>query len=448
VVSAINMLSDLSQWLPGKVTRGDRNTATTSIASHRQLELFLPLGWPNTEDPVRWCVRQGESIEDQGEISNPEELDPELRSLPLTVLLDPFDTAILQAGLPSLSRKNLLRALPYALEDRLLGDVEQQFFILLYSSNGDTNVCVIAHERMQSVLAALDAAGLHPHTMLPAVGTTPLLENAWTLVFNDRCGWIRTGAHAGMACTIKDQHPPYALIKRLSEAKENSSSPTALLVVNAPENFDSNEWSAETGLEVLLPEGGFWENLGQGATEFNLLQGPYKPKSTTQSSLSKLRLAFALILVLVIGNVAVFGVDWLQLHRQSNQIKSEMISIFKQSFPGQASAVIDPVRQMQTNLDRLRQDKGGAQSTDFLALLTPVSRALESSQTQNATVSKVRYANKSIVVDIRLADYQKLDQLKQSFTDNQLSVQVLQADSGANGVQATLKLQARQESKR
>jgi len=444
VARGADLISEMVQWLPGKATHAGASIVPASAERVQKLVLLLPFRWPDTDKGVRWCVHIDGSIQDRGVCASLDELDPALKSFPLTVLLDPFDTAIIQASLPAMSRKNLVRAIPYALEDRLLGDVEQQFFALMQSTRESTSVCVITHERMQAILAALNAAGLHPQSVLPAIQATPLPENTWTIVFNGQCGWIRTGEFSGTPCNTEDAQPPYALKKMLLDVKEKGASPGALLVIDAPEELDAKEWSSDLDLELMQPDGEFWENLDYRHADFNLLQGPYKQKSPTQSSINRLRLAIALLLVLVIGNVSVFGWDWLSLYRQSRAINSEMVTIFKQSFPDQASAVIDPVLQMQRNLDRLRQDRGGASTTDFLALLSPVSRVLSANQLQNTGIKNIRYANRSIVVDVQLADYQNLDRLKQAFIDEQLSVEVLQAESGAAGVRAKLKLEANQ----
>jgi len=446
VTGDTNVFSGLARRLPGKTgskKSSDARNAREPVA--RQLVLLLPFGWPDTAGRVRWCIRSDDSVEDQGVIDSLEELDSEVKTLPLKVLLDPFDTSILTASLPSMSRKNLLRAVPYALEDRLLGDVEKQFFTLLPPVNGTTTACVIAHDRMKAVLAGLGAAGLQPEMLQPAISTAPLLENAWTIVFNDRAGWIRTSTHNGTAFPLDDSHIPYAIKNMISSAKEKDDAPTALLIIGAPENPELKKWSGDAGLELMQPEGGLWENLAREDSEFNLLQGPYKQKTSTQTSSNRLRLAIILGLVLVIGNTGVFGYDWFHMYMESRRINLEMTTIFKQSFPDQASTVFDPSLQMQSNLDRLRQEKGGASSTDFLALLSPVSRSLSADQVRNASVQKIQYMNKEIVVEVRLPDYQALDRLKQSFNDNKLAVEVMQAERSSEGVKATLKLRTRQE---
>ena len=443
-----NVYSELVQRLPDKANRNSTGKAKVAREPDaRQLLLLLPFGWPDTTGRIRWCIRSGDSIENQGVVESLEELDPEIKTLPLTVYLDPYDTSIFTASLPSMSRKNLVRAVPYALEDRLLGDVENQFFALIPSENGKITTCIIAHNRMQAVLAGLNATGLHPGVMRPAISIAPLLENAWTILFNNHTGCIRTGAHTGTAFTVEDQHLPYALKKLILDAEkyDDAPAPTALLVIGAPDNLDVKKWSAETGLELLQPEGDLWENLAGEDSGFNLLQGVYKQKSPTNLSSRWLRLTIVLGLVLVIGNSGVFGYDWFHLFRESRQINSEMTTIFKQSFPDQASTIIDPALQMQSNLDRLRQEKGGASSTDFLALLSPVSRSLSGEQFKNAVVQKIHYSGKEIVVEVQLADYQGLDRLKQSFNDNGLAVEVMQAERGSDGVKAMLKVRTLQE---
>lgn len=441
----MNLFSELVQWWPGKADRSGPGTTQVLPGPLRQLELLLPFRWPESDLKIRWCVRSGTSVENQGTFSKLDELNPDLANLPLVVFLDPLETAIIRAKLPAMSRKNLARAIPYALEDRLLGDVDEQFFVPIQSDADGSSVCVIAHERMQAILATLNSANLTPTSLSPVMSAVPLPANSWTLVFNDQSGCIRTGESGGMAVNIESMLPPYVLKKSLQHERETGSAPTALLLINAPAELDSKEWSSELQLEVIQPEAGFWENLGNPSPGFNLLQGPYKPKSTTRSSLNRLRLAIVLILVLAIGNIASFGIDWFRLYKESRTINSEMMTLFKTSFPDQANAVIDPALQMQRNLDRLRQEKGGASASDFLALLLAVSKSLSGIHAQSSGVNKVRYADKSIVVDVQLADYQNLDRLKQVFMDNHLSVQVLQAESGTGGVQARLKLEAKQE---
>ena len=443
-----NVYSELAQKLPGKVNRSGTGKARVAReTAARQLMLLLPFGWPDTAGRIRWCIRSGDSIESQGIVETLEELDSEVKTLPVTVFLDPFDTSILTASLPSMSRKNLVRAVPYTLEDRLLGDVDNQFFALIPSENGKITACIVAHNRMQAVLAGLNAAGLRPKEMRPAISSAPLLENAWTIVFNDLTGWIRTGAYSGTAFRVEDQHLPYALKKLILDAGKNDEAPapTALFLIGAPDNLDVKKWSAETGLEIMQPEGDLWENLVEEDSGFDLLQGVYKQKATTNPASNWLRLAITLGLVLVLGNSGVFGYDWYHLYMESRRINSEMTTIFKKSFPDQASTIIDPALQMQSNLDRLRQEKGGESSTDFLALLSPVSRSLSGEQFKNANVQKIHYSGKEIIVDVQLTDYQSLDRLKQSFNDNGLAVEVIQAERGSDGVKATIKVQTRRE---
>jgi len=440
VARITNVISEMVQWWPGKADQVTPGTTQVPAGPSRQLELLLPFRWPDSNLPIRWCIRLATTVENQGTVTSLDELSPELVNLPLLVYIDPLDTAIVQENLPPMSRKNYARALPFALEDRLLGDVGQQFFAPMRNDSDGTSVCVIAHARIKAILSALTTLHFHPYALMPAISSTPMLENTWTLVVNDQFGWVRTGEACGMAVKTESLLPPYVLKKSLQGARDSGSAPTALLLVNAPAELDAKVWSTELQLEVIQPEGGLWENTGHPSSNFNLLQGPYKQKSAARVSSNRFRLAIALILVLAAGNIGAFSVDWFRMYRESRTVNSEMVMLFKTSFPDQASTVIDPVLQMQSNLDRLRRDKGGASVNDFLSLLLPVSKSLSGNPVSDSAVSRVRYADQSIIVDVHLANYQNLDRLKKAFTENRLTVQVLQAESGSGGVQAKLKL--------
>lgn len=442
MASALQLIGNLAQWLPGS---GDRKREGVDVPkapakAGKRLELLLPFNWPDSGGNIKWCVFAADGPELQGEATSLEDLAADHRELPLLVYLDAGDTAILTAKLPSMSRKNLAKAIPFTLEDRILGDIEHQFFTWKKNREGVVTACVIRHERMRAVLDSLKSGGLQPQSIMPAVFAAPMLENSWTLVFNGRNGWLRMDALGGLACTVDDTEPPFALVKMLAEAKAQETAPSALLLINMPDDMDANEWASQLGLEIILPEGRLWENLQRGEPEFNLLHGPYAQKSASQASFRKLLPAAVMAIVLLVGNLGLFGWNWYGLIAESNSIHAQMVQIFKQSFPAQASVLTELPARMQKNLDLLRETKGGARQTDFLALLGPVSRALSEGHATGASLENIRYSNGSITVSIRLANYQELDRFKKTVADKQLSLEVVQADSDNNGVRATLKL--------
>lgn len=435
--SSLPLRLSLGNDLGGKLS-ALKNGASSPRAATRQLELLLPFRWPEQDGEIKWCVSAGGIPEDQGSASSIQEINEEYRQLPIVVYLDANDTSLMQVQLPSTSKKNLARAIPYAMEDRLLGDIDQQFITWTRGADSTISVCIISHDRMQAILGALEEQQLQPVTMMPATLSAPMMENNWTFVFNGDGGWLRTDSYSGVACDQVIDRPPYAITRLLDDARSREQIPNGLLLVNAPESVDAELWSKNLELEIFLPEGGFWENLDRSQPSMNLLHDQYRSKAASQASPQKILPAAILAGLLVLGNVGIFGWQWIQLFNESRQLKSEMTSIFVEAFPEQAGAVIDPGAQMQANLERLRRDAGGTGPTDFLNLLALSANPLANEA--SATLNTARYRNNSLVVSLKVTNYQHLDNLVKKLKSGNLVAEIAKADSDGSGVKADIKI--------
>lgn len=443
MIQALRLFGNRTGLFAGKTAAKKMAAAPAAISKDgmKRLELMLPFRWPDTDKPVKWCVTVANEPEQQGQVSDLQDLDGQYAALPLTVYVDAADAVIMQAELPEMSRKHLAKAIPYALEDRLLGDVEQQFFTWKHHKEAETSVCVMAHDRIRSVLEALKSHRLEPDILTPVVFSAPMLENSWTLVFDAPVAWLRTGATAGAPCLVENAEPPYALTRLLDAARASETAPTGLLLINPPESIDSRAWSSQLQLEMLIPEGRLWENMDRnGKTPINLLQGPYTVRSSRHGSLRRLLPAAILASLFVLGNGGLVAWEWIQLRNQASSIKQDMVRIFTQSFPGQTA--YDPAGLMQKNLELLRQKNGGAQYDDFLPMLGPTSKALADSRIDGLT--NIRYRDGHIMISVQLGNYQDLDRLKAALGNNHLNVEVMEANSDNTGVSAKLKLSRQQ----
>lgn len=401
-----------------------------------RLELLLPFNWPNSDSDVQWCIFDGNEIREQGSTDKLEEITQKRGSLPVHVWLAAGDCLLTQADVPTISRSKLVKAVPYALEDRLLGDVDQQFFTWNRKKGKPLDICVVAHGRMKTVIGELKAHGLEPQVVAPVVLRAAMLDNSWTLVINQTEAWLRTGEFGGLNCELTNNEPPYALVQLLTEARQQDSAPSGLLLINAPPSIDTKQWASALDLQLFIPEGGVWENMDRQPAPMNLLQGPYTFKTPRQTLSRKLLPAGIMLALILLANLGAGTWQWWKLRSEANRLHTDMVALFKQTFPQQASTVIDPVQQMQRNLDLLRQDKGGASHNDFLTLLGPVSRALGNS----GNVSTLGYREGRLSISLRLDNYQALDILKAKLGQQNLQVEIAEANSDATGVTTVLKV--------
>lgn len=436
----MQLIGQATRYLHGLREPGDTAGPVTTSDARRppRLELLLPFNWPESDSSVQWCICSGSEITEQGSAQNPEDIAAEHKTLPVFVWLAAGDSLLTRADIPPISTSKLVKAVPYAMEDRVLGDIDNQFFIWHRRKGQPLDVCVVAHDRMKAVIAGLKERGLEPHSITPVVLSAAMLDNCWTLVCNGPEAWLRTGELSGLGCTLNGNEPPYALVTLLAKARKNEQAPSGILLINAPESVDAKQWAAALDVQIVIPEGGIWENMDRRQTPLGLLQGPYAFKSSSQMTLRKLLPAAIMATLLVLGNLGIGTWQWWQLRSEASRLHHQMVQLFKQTFPKQASTVIDPALQMQRNLDLLRQEKGGARHNDFLTLLGPVSQALASGQGNN--VSTLGYRDGRLSLSLRLENYQALDSLKARLSGQHLQVEIAEANSDTTGVTTVLKI--------
>ena len=146
------------------------------------LELRFPATWPE-EDKLDWCLRDGEKISAHGQVQNLSEIPAEARQARLRVWTPAADTLLTSVALPTRSKRKIDQALPYALEERLLGDPGEMFFVHTPNADKSLAVAATAHKQLEEWLAALAAADLHPNALAPVTLSIPLLHNSWNITF-------------------------------------------------------------------------------------------------------------------------------------------------------------------------------------------------------------------------------------------------------------------------
>ena len=151
------------------------------------LELFLPHGWPQSEAPIHWTARTGTDIT-WGDVYALEDLPAHVRRHVLLVWTPPADTLLTQAILPTRNRRKIAQALPFALEEQLLGDPASLHFAYQRHDEDALAVAVTARERMQTWLRTLHEARLQPTRLCPATLSLPLDVDDWGLAFVDQRG--------------------------------------------------------------------------------------------------------------------------------------------------------------------------------------------------------------------------------------------------------------------
>jgi general secretion pathway protein L len=413
---------------------GGEHTRPTAPAA-QQLELRLPPGWP--ENPsLDWCLRRDRAIVAQGHARSLAELPSDVRSRNVHVWTPANDTLLTTVRLPTRSRAQISRALPFALEDQLLSAPEELHFTWTRRDGDILSVAVTARERMRAWLEPLAEAGIHPQSLSPVSLSHPCLDHSWILSNGDAESWVRTGAKSGFGLdTTGTGNPPMLLRKALADAREENAAPQALVVDNPPADFDLDTWKRQLGCEILVEKVEFWSGANSASAGLNLLHDEFASKRQRGPLPRNLVPAGIMVLAWLVGTVIFTTVDWWRLSSQDNHLQAEMTQIFRQSFPRQANVIVDPYEQMQRNLSS-SQGSGGADGLS--ASLAQLALALKGSPA--GTLQEIDYRDGALDIMLKLDSYKDLESVKSSLQQAGFSADMRNSTRDEKGVTARIHL--------
>ncbi|MDH4133541.1 MAG: type II secretion system protein GspL, partial [Gammaproteobacteria bacterium] len=224
--------------------------ALLRVPENGLLELNLPSGWPEAPGALRWQWHLGGSVLERGAVQRLSELPAFTQGATVRLWTPATETLLTRVTLPTRSRARILQALPFALEDQLLGEPQSQHFIYAIQADGSLAVAVTARARMEAWIGALRAAGLVPDSLCPDSLQLPLLDKAWTLRLENGALTVRTGLYSGFSLEQTGSSVSFLFDRILQEARRENRAPEQLLFERAPEAVDLHLWSAALGLPV------------------------------------------------------------------------------------------------------------------------------------------------------------------------------------------------------
>ena len=322
------------------------------------------------------------------------------------ILVAPSEAVTLhRLALPSRKRSTWARAVPFALEDYLVEDIETLHFALGGAVDGGyLPVAVVDRILLSAWLETCDQAGLTPAAVVPDSLLLPWQNDEWSVLLEARRALVRTGRWEGFA-TERDN---LALLLAQALAEAGETKPRCLRVWGAPATE-----LAETEVE-LSPEDTPIEPLAlfasgyQPATVLNLLQGSYSRQAHWGRWLRPWRAAAALAGMALLVQIAGQVYDHWRLQREVTALRTEIERTFKDALP-EATRIVNPKVQMETRLRELAPSGGSG----FLELLYQGAQPL--AHFPNVTLRGLGYRDGQLDLALEGGDPAVLDRLRQQF---------------------------------
>ncbi len=404
--------------------------------------------------PVSWVLRDEQQPTGALFHGNLQEAAAQAAGARVSVLVPGVDVVLAQVELPAMKAQRLSRAVPFALEEQLAGDVDDLHVAIgQRDAQGRVANAVVSRQRLDDWLEQLKAVGLQADVMTPEMfGLQWEVEDApghnhWSMLIDGRVGLLRTGAQTGLAFETDSLLP--VLQACVDDAGDMPPAGLQLTVCGDDAFADSDEYRvlsascAEQGIELSLETKNEVRSvmLAQGFDEqraINLLQGDYSRKQQLEKLLRPWRPALILGGLWLLLQAGVFVVEYNRLATQSSELKEQIETVYRDAFP-ESRNIVNPKVQMQRGLEKLRGD--GGQGDGLLTLLAQAGVVLK--DTPGASLRTLRFKGNKLDVDVNMPDLQSLDKLKQRLSEEaKLNVEIVSASSRDGKVESRLSLQA------
>lgn len=351
-----------------------------------------------------------------------------------------IDILLTRVNLPAGRKSQLRNALPYALEENLIDDVDELHCALgPQLDDGKYVAAVTRQDKISNWHQLLLSTGLHIQALLPDFLLLPYTAQTWGVACEGNTAYVRTSEAEGFVCQFNVL--PLLLQKELETVKD--SVPERIAFYGCPPSDESIMGDAITSQCQLvqhppLGSGNLIELLANNpltATSLNLLQGEYAPSSRIRQRLRPWYTSVAMAGVLILFGFVGSVIEYVSLKQQSAELDQQITQVFRQTFPD-VKRIVNPTSQMRSRIAELR-GKGRSSGPDFSQMLAMVAPVV--ANTKGVTAQHLRYQTGQMEILLETPDLQSLENLKNRLGDAvPWEVELKSANSTENKVQGRI----------
>lgn len=326
---------------------------------------------------------------------------------PITLLIPTADVLLTRTLLITTNNRQLKQALPYALEESLVGEVEDQHFVWQAETGSMLAVAVIDRTRLKEWMQVLKQQKLRAKAILPDIFALPWVENTPTVWLREGQAWVRTGAYSGFSC------PAISLPLLVDSLFEEANQERKIQLYTD----QTADWQTrftvtpETQSHVLL------QKSLQAGMGLNLLNG-YQDESMSNFNRNWRRWKVAAILAFLCAAVwaGIEGMSIWQTSQQLQAAKQQNLVAFQSTFPEIKDVTADDVRsRVKSELRRLEGTSSSVSGkVSLLPYFTMVGKVFQ--QEQGLRITEVRARNGRLSVVFETPDLQAIERIGQGLT--------------------------------
>lgn len=337
------------------------------------------------------------------------------------------EVLLLGCKVPGRTAGTVKKALPYALEEFVAGDIEELHIAHEKIRPGQSVKCaLISKQRLSQWQDYFSRAEIYPGNVISEAQLLTAETNACTLVFNADEVMLATNDESASVARSE----VLGLLSNMTLAKvvcvggeltdiEISQLDASLVVEN-----DQRE-----GFEYLV-------SRFNAANLINLLQGEYKVAPSANAPGRAIAGIFGLLGIWLIVAMVSFAVQGYWAEMKADELSMDASSLYKEYFPSDSVPVSHGqlTRRLKAKLGS--QAIGGGNAQGFIDLLSRVAGGITGAD----KIQSLRFNHQrmQLTFEILLPGFNELDPLKERAAAQGVVLKVTNADNDGNGVRARL----------
>ncbi|QQD24196.1 hypothetical protein GJQ55_06770 [Venatoribacter cucullus] len=390
---------------------------------------------------VQWQAHTGEWLISASRDSTPQRLTQWAEALPdltqVRLVLAAQNYACYWLSLPGVSSRHLPRALPFALEESLIGDIADYLIVPAGSAQKQVRAYVVANDLIERLLEACE---MHHVRVLELIPETSLLGDE-PLLQRTEGGWLASlpGRFEGY---VGD-----AALTPVLESLFADEAQLASLTLRAPQLATAqllqttleSSFAGQIGSIHSEPDSGAAATLP--ARPVNLLTGQYQVRPQRErrhapwwQALAGMAAAWVLFWTLTLY------LDVQRLQQQSGEVRQQTISLYQQLFPGERVRALE--RQIR---EKLSGDSGGSDAGFLSATHTLAQVYQQQGLQQQVQLTSLRFNDRlqELMVEVQAKGLNDLQVLRQALEQAGLSAEIASATNDNNGVKGRIRIGGR-----
>lgn len=348
------------------------------------------------------------------------------------LLLVPGESVLLTtAQVPVRARAKARAAIPWALEDRLVADVDELHFALgEVGEAGDWAVAVVAHADLAGWLQACGDAGLAPHAAVPEPLALPAPSlGHWSVLEEPGRVVGRTGPAGGFACAP-------SLLEAVAGGLEP---PTAIDRVRA--DGAEPEWPARLA-GALAPAAALEDPLQAFAVHerpsIDLLQGPYSRRERAGRLWRRWRVPAVLAACLALLLLVEWGLAYRELAAREAALRAAIEDVLRAAAPD-IDRVVNPRVQLRNRLEAAR-GAGAGSTNGLLPMLGRAGPAIDARD--EIELVALEWRGGTLDLTVETGELAALDRLQRGLQGRGLTVELRGVEQGEDRVRGQVRVTA------